>query len=214
VNDNGASTPQLKKKYRVWMVDDLESKRGEFKKNHQDHYDVDVFSTISQVMTALKSRPRPDALVCDIYFYPQKGDPDYDPKYDQKVVEGEVTDWEKVLHDFAQSIDAESHQLGITLAHYVNEFYRKKPPFPVFAYSAKAAYLMDSSSISQVEEERMVWLSKKVDPGVQRMVIDREIQKRKRTLKDWTRLTIEVVLSTAGLITIASFFLELLGLHL
>jgi hypothetical protein len=131
-------------KRKVWMVDDLEIMRTAFEKSHKDHYDLRIFKNIDEVMEALRSGASPDALVCDIYFFPSKNDLSYDSNHDAEMIEKEVSKRAEQLARFAQIVDASGHALGITLAHEVNNFFKGKPPFPIFAYSYKAGLLMDN----------------------------------------------------------------------
>ena len=56
----------------VWLVDDLKKNREDFVEDLSDSFDVRPFKNTSEVLHALKTdRTRPDALLCDVLFYPE-----------------------------------------------------------------------------------------------------------------------------------------------
>ena len=63
----------MKNKPLVWFVDDLQSNLDDFKKAHQDTFEVRTYSKPQEVLDALNEEC-PDALLCDVFFYdsPQK----------------------------------------------------------------------------------------------------------------------------------------------
>jgi PleD family two-component response regulator len=56
------------KKPVVWYVDDLPTNLENFKKNHCQAFNIKTFSSPNQVVAELTTS-KPDALLCDIFFY-------------------------------------------------------------------------------------------------------------------------------------------------
>jgi hypothetical protein len=59
----------MKKKWSVWLVDDLPSNLKKFTSNHKGHYAIRTFKHPNQVMKQIVKKNYPDALLCDVFFY-------------------------------------------------------------------------------------------------------------------------------------------------
>src|SRR5260370_2052272 len=55
-------------KPKVWVVDDREENRTRFSQSHSAEFDVTTFENPDQLLRAIRT-DRPDALLCDIFFY-------------------------------------------------------------------------------------------------------------------------------------------------
>ncbi|HZT29184.1 MAG TPA: hypothetical protein VFA33_04830 [Bryobacteraceae bacterium] len=67
-------------KPKVWLVDDRQENRDEFTERHRSEFDVRAFESPDSLLGAISSDERPDALLCDIFFY-------RDPTQREKVEE-------------------------------------------------------------------------------------------------------------------------------
>jgi hypothetical protein len=151
---------KMKKKPVVWIVDDIEQNLRDFKEAHDPkNFRVKVFKDTDAVINEL-NKETPDALVCDIYFYPPKGDPRYDPGLDGEIIEKNVKRYAIILRKMGKSIEAEGHQKGITLAEYINGHYKNNPPFPIFVYTSKGPYILEGEGFRRIERAGMHWLFK------------------------------------------------------
>src|SRR5580765_7252826 len=60
--------PIMKRKPLVWFVDDLPSNLDTFRRRHSEIFTIRTFATPAEVLDAL-SVEKPDALLCDVFFY-------------------------------------------------------------------------------------------------------------------------------------------------
>ena len=174
---------------RVWLVDDRAENRERFKKDHGAYFDVDVFETPDEVLKALAERPRPDALLCDIYFYPdaRQGDD----------AERRVLEQARELEALGDRLGARAAETGIELIRNVRERYRGDPPFPIYAYTSKGPYIMQSAGFQRLEELEARWLFKKrYTPESERLRIIRDIEAL-RAQRGWRRIWKFIIASGA-----------------
>ncbi len=161
----------------VWIVDDMESNRQRFLRDHGATFNVRAFSSPAEVEAALRMET-PDALVSDIFFYENEAEADAaEETVRRKAVE---------LEAIAQAIDAERHaEPGIRLIEHVHQHYPNK--FPVFAWTSKGPYLLQSESFRRIEQAEARWLFKnRYTSQLETFVIDEEISRFQEAQK-WSR---------------------------
>jgi hypothetical protein len=141
----------VKKKPIVWYVDDLPENLEKFAKNHADAFSVRTFETPAQVLNAL-SISKPDALLCDIFFY--------DAVQTAREMEARVGQKAEELRQFGGEIGANklANQAGIELLQHVSNYYKNK--FPIYAYTSKGPYLLDAIGFDHIGETGARWLFK------------------------------------------------------
>ena len=180
------------KKYRVWLVDDREENRKKFKENHGRDLNLDIFRCPDEVMKALEDGDKPDALLCDVYFYSDETR--------REKFEDLVNEKARELKDLAQQFNAEDAQLGIRLIRDVRDFFGGTPKFPIYAYTSKGPYLMQDEGFKQLEELNAEWLFKnKGHPYTEKRRIARDIEAYRKRFS-WRSRLWEVAVVT-GLIS-------------
>jgi len=157
----------------VWLVDDLKSNRSKFRRDHSRHFRVRAFHDTCDVLDALRSKC-PDALLCDIYFFPEG---------EAKQIEQQVDTDAKKIRILGTKMDAEDRQEGIELAERIKEHYDGRPPFPIFAYTSKGPYLLETRGFNRVERAGLRWLFKRISPSMQRMIIFDGIAEHKKSTR-------------------------------
>ena len=127
----------------VWIVDDLESNLSSFSEAHREHFNVVTFSQPQQVLRRLNSE-KPDALLCDIFFYPTS--------QRAREVEDRVANEAENLRRSAHEIgaDDERYLAGIDLIETLDRYYFKRTPFPVYAYTSKGPYLLPRTAWDRI----------------------------------------------------------------
>jgi CheY-like chemotaxis protein len=162
-------------KSRVWMVDDLQANRDAFTERHSAEFDVRTFEGPDQLLDALATETPPDALVCDIFYYQDaaKGE----------EAERRVAEEAKRLRSLAEELDADRAAQGIGMIERVRRRFRDAPPFPIYAYTTKGAYLFPDASFDRLERLQARWLPKnKCSIETERARIRRDIEEfRERT---------------------------------
>lgn len=159
----------MSSKPEVWLVDDREENRRNFKRRHESEWDVKTFERPDDVLAALSDRPAPKALVCDIYYY--------DDPARREEVEELVKSKAKELKDLASALEPESAQDGIGLIENVHARFGGCPQFPVFAYTSKGPYLLHDRAYDRLEAVGARWLFKgKYSPQNERLVVNRAIR--------------------------------------
>ena len=124
----------------IWYLDDITEHIDEFCKAHNDEFRTVPFEKPSRVLHELDSAAKyPDALLCDVFIY--------DNKEIASEHEGCVDKITKQLEDMQKQIGAnESKNLGgIDAMEGVCRFFKdrgRKVPFPIYAYTTKAPYLL------------------------------------------------------------------------
>jgi hypothetical protein len=139
----------MKTKPTVWYVDDLKSNLDRFATDHKNAFTVRTFDNPQQVMEALKES-KPDALLCDIFFY--------DTERESQEIEDQVQAKARQLREFARTIgaDKESYQAGIKLIESVSSRFKGHPRFPIYAYTSKAPTFwteLDSTESVRLEQD-------------------------------------------------------------
>ena len=184
----------MAQKPKVWFVDDLPRNLERFEANHQKHFDIRTFSKTREVLKLIQRGKRPDALLCDVFFY--------DSVEDAERVEAEIDKLAvhlKAAAKEAQANDPERAK-GIKLMQHIYEHYGDHPPpFPMYAYTSKGPFLLerkDWENISKYGAE--VLLKNRVTPETEREEIEGDIAikgRRSRTIfighgrsKDWLAL--------------------------
>lgn len=166
------------KKYRVWFVDDMEVNRTQFAKNHGDHFDVRLFKTPDEVLRALETE-RPDALLCDVYFYPDERE--------AKRAEEKVHAKAEELRRLDFELGADKYAAGIALIERVRELFNGSPPFPLYAYTAKGPYLLHGDGFERLSRSGARWLFKgRYGPETERLMVMRTITEFEQ-LHDWRK---------------------------
>lgn len=175
-------------RYRVWLVDDREENRKKFQESHGRDLDVRTFQLPDEVLSALEGGDKPDALVCDVYFYPDE--------IEREQIESEVNQKARELGDLAKKFNTADAQLGIRLIRDVHDFFGGKPEFPIYAYTSKGPYLLQDEGFNQLEELNAEWLFKnKYKPYTERRRIVRDIQEYRKRFGWLSRLTKVVVVT-------------------
>jgi CheY-like chemotaxis protein len=139
-------------KPRVWLVDDRKENREKFLSDHNSEFEVRLFSEPDEVTAALRQGQKPDALVCDIYFYKD---------------EKEREEIEKIVRDQIEHLQVEAARFnptqaeeGIALMKSVTDQFNGKVPFPMFAHTSKGPYLLHTESFNEIEDLGAKWLFK------------------------------------------------------
>jgi hypothetical protein len=140
--------------WSVWLVDDREENLDTFRKDHGREFDVRTFSRPEDVLNALKEGAhRPDALLCDIYFY---DNPD-----EREEIENKVHEHTQHLQDLAEGDLGAKHARGIELIEKVHALYGDGLTFPIYAYTSKGPYLLQGNGFTRLEYCGVQWLFKK-----------------------------------------------------
>jgi predicted nucleotide-binding protein len=169
----------MKKKWEVWLVDDLPSNLKDFRSNHEDHYDIRTFRHPSQVMRKIRKGKCPDALLCDVFFY--------DTAKEAERVEKEVDKLSENLKRAATKVKANDHSRtsGIDLMEEIYEhFDRQRPPFPMYAYTSKGPFLLERKEWKKLSKFGVeILLKKRVAANNEQHKIDTDIDFRKQNAK-------------------------------
>jgi CheY-like chemotaxis protein len=172
-----------RKRLKVWLVDDLASNRDDFKTRHQDHFHVQVFSSITTMKEKLDAATRakkPDAILCDVYFF--------DEEAEAQAAEDRVAQLRPSLDAMAVELKAEKHAAGVELIEYLKPAESKSA---VFAFTSKAPYLMHGDGFERIAKAGAAWLFKgKLGAEFERVVIEREVRdvrSSKRWRPKWQR---------------------------
>ena len=173
---HGSGRPAMKRKWKVWLVDDLPSNLRKFKSNHESHYAIRTFEHPKQVMEQIAQENYPDALLCDVFFY--------DEVREAKRVEGEIEKLSKALKRAAKKSNANDHSrtLGINLMEDIFEHFNyQRPPFPMYAYTSKGPFLLERKEWKKLSKfGAEILLKNRVSADDERYEIDGDIQIRKQ----------------------------------
>ncbi len=155
-------------RFRVWLVDDSEENRTDFYDGQKHHFDVETFSTPAELLDALRTGT-PDALLCDIYFY--------DDPVQREKIEERVRERAAQLREEASTIAPDTAQRGIRLMNDIRKQFRGTLPFPIYAYTSKGPYLLQSDGFQRLEELEARWLFKgQLDPPHVRHRLETDIR--------------------------------------
>lgn len=158
----------MTKKPVVWYVDDLPSNLEKFKSNHQQAFTVRTFATPGEVTAALVES-RPDALLCDIFFY--------DSVEVAKEMESKVQEKAAELRTFGEQIGANKvgNQAGVQLIQSVAARFSSR--FPIYSYTSKGPYLLDELGFDRIGDAGAKWLFKgKYGPHTEQAIIQHDIE--------------------------------------
>lgn len=178
----------------VWFVDDLQSNLDAFSAAHSDAFNVVTFLHTSDVQERLKHET-PDALLCDIFFY--------DTPEGAEAIESQIQGESQKLRQTALDIGAyqERYLAGISLMETVNEQFNGQ--FPVYAYTSKGPYLLETGGLDRIENSNGKLLLKgRLSRDVERMRISNDIEEfhRKNSLSAKLSRYLPIVLSATGVI--------------
>jgi hypothetical protein len=169
----------MKKKWEVWLVDDLPSNLKNFRSNHKDHYNIRTFANPNQVMKEISKGKCPDALLCDVFFYNTVNEAERVEKIVDKLSEK--------LKRAATKAKANDHSrtLGIDLMERIYEhFDRQRPPFPMYAYTSKGPFLLERKEWKKLSQFGVeILLKNRVSADDEQYEIDGDILFRKRNAK-------------------------------
>jgi hypothetical protein len=159
----------MKKRPVIWYVDDLPENLERFEQNHGDTFIVRTFSRPDDVLDALTSGSKPDALLCDIFFY--------ETIETAKEMEDRVGTKAAELRQFGESIGANrvDYQAGIKLIETVSERFGAR--FPIYAYTSKGPYLLADIGFDRIGATGARWLFKgKFGPHTERLILRQDIE--------------------------------------
>lgn len=125
------------KKPLVWFVDDIQKKLDSFRQSHEKEFRVETFCHPTELLKRL-SDEQPDAVLSDIFFY--------DSEEQSNDIERKINGRAKTIRRFAHEelrADEEKYLAGIKLIEMIHKKYSGNPPFPVYAYTSKGAYILD-----------------------------------------------------------------------
>lgn len=165
-------------KPQIWFVDDLQSNLDAFIDAHKDYFAVTPFTDPNAVLRRLGNE-RPDALLCDVFFY--------DTPEEAQKFEDRVSKEAEALRKTGIAIGAveDRYLAGITLIEQVAQSYKGSPPFPVYAYTSKGPYLLNQGAWNRiVAAGAEVLLKNRYGRSVERMLIQRDID-RSRERNSW-----------------------------
>lgn len=180
--------------YDVWFVDDRPENLESFRKNHGAEFNIKLFSQPDEVLQALRAARPPDALLCDIYFYEDESL--------RESIEAQVKREAKKLADSVGKSGDSASQEGIRLISRIRDEFGGAPPFPIFAYTSKAPYLMQTDGFNQLEDlNARLLLKGKYGPQQERNIILKgisDLEREKRAHRMWRWVVATGILS-AGL---------------
>jgi hypothetical protein len=159
----------MKKKLKVWFVDDLEENLNTFKNAHGSTWDVKLFNNIEDVLENLKTE-KPDALLVDLFFY--------ETHQKSKEIEEKIKTKAKELQKEAHSIGAnESRYLkGKELIKDVVKRYGGK--FLVYAYTSKGPYILTNPVLDELAElDVSIVFKGRYSIATEKIVIERDIRR-------------------------------------
>jgi predicted nucleotide-binding protein len=184
----------MEHKPKVWLVDDLPRNLDRFNANHREHFDIRTFSNTRGVFDLIERGERPDALLCDIFFY--------DSVQEAENIENDVEQLAIDLKAKASKAGANDPQRakGIKLMQQIYEHYGNQAPlFPMYAYTSKGPFLLEQQDWENISKYgAQVLLKNRVPPKAEREEIEGDIAisgKRSRTIfighghsRQWTTL--------------------------
>ena len=181
----------------VWFVDDLPSNLTAFASAHSEAFSVRTFSDPSEVLGLLAAGERPDALLCDVFFYET---PDRAWDIEHRIAD-EAAKLRQTAHDIAA--DADRYLAGIDLMEAVTAKFKGSPPFPVYAYTSKGPYLLQQCAWERiVQSGAKVLLKHRFGPDSERTLIQRDIDfmREQRSFGVRLRRYFKTIIITMGLL--------------
>jgi predicted nucleotide-binding protein len=168
-------------KPKVWFVDDLPRNLEKFEANHRDHFDVTAFSKTNEVLKLIQDGKRPDALLCDVFFY--------DSVEEAGRVEDDVAKLAQDLKATAAKWRANDPERakGIKLMRQIYEHYGNHAPlFAMYAYTSKGPFLLEQTDWENISKYgAQVLLKNRVTAEAEREEIEGDIAiagRRSRTV--------------------------------
>ena len=173
---HGSGRPAMKRKWKVWLVDDLPSNLRSLNRIIRATTPFERLNTPMQVMEQIAKENYPDALLCDVFFY--------DEVKEAKRVEGEIEKLSKALKREAKKLNANDHSrtLGINLMEDIFEHFNyQRSPFPMYAYTSKGPFLLERKEWKKLSKfGAEILLKNRVSADDERYEIDGDIQIRKQ----------------------------------
>ena len=192
-------------RFRVWLVDDREENRRDFKERHKGVFELELFENPEAVLRAIEDGRKPDALLCDIYFIE---DPVFREEVEAKV-KRQIGELKATLPQLAPE-DAG----GIQLIADVRQHFDEAPDFPIYAYTSKGPYLLQNDGFDRLEDLDARWLFKgKYDPHAERHRIITDIKEFRERL-NWPKRLGQIAVTTGLFGAILGVLLDRLFRHL
>jgi hypothetical protein len=187
----------------VWLVDDRKQNRDKFRSDHESEFDVETFPDPDNVLREIRDGKRPDALLCDIYFYEDEAQ----REEIERVVEKQVSELQKQAARF----HPDQAQEGIALMASLGDQFGRNVPFPIFAFTSKGPYLLHTDSYNRIEELGARWLFKnKYSVQNERKEIRRAIEEF-ADRRDWRHRAWDVAWRTGLVMSIVGAILGLVA---
>jgi predicted nucleotide-binding protein len=168
------------RKPKVWCVD-LPRNLERFAANHREHFDITPFSRTSEVLKLIQQGQRPDALLCDVFFY--------DSVEEAERVEDDIAKLAQDLKGAAAKWRANDPERakGIKLMQQIYEHNGNHPPrFPMYAYTSKGPFLLEREDWENISKYgAQVLLKNRLTPEAEREEIEGDIAiqgRRSRTV--------------------------------
>ena len=158
----------MTKKPIVWYVDDLPGNLERFRNNHQQTFTIRTFARPEEVTSAL-GESKPDALLCDIFFY--------ETVESAEEIESKVQEKAAELRKFGEEIGANklANLAGVQLIQSVSARFGTR--FPIYAYTSKGPYLLDELGFDRIGDAGAKWLFKgKYGPHTEQIVLQQDIE--------------------------------------
>src|SRR5260370_5436756 len=153
----------------IWLVDDVEEHRERFKADHDRHFKVRLFTDPDEVLAEFQKNHSPAALLCDIYFYKDANM--------RSEIEELIEKQANQIRKAAAKLEPEKAQTGIELIEHIRSSGAK---FPIYAYTAKGPYLIESVGFQRLQELDVAWIFKdRSSPFAEQLRLKRDIQRFK-----------------------------------
>lgn len=186
----------------VWLVDDVPEYRERFKAEQSKHFKVRLFSDPTEVLTALE-KMTPAALLCDIYFYEDANK--------RTEIEDLVQKQAAKIRKDASRLEPEKAQTGIKL---IQEIRRSGATFPIYAYTAKGPYLIESEGFQLLQELDIAWIFKDRSSALANKIrLKRDIQRFKDS-NSWTKKAWQIALASGAIGAVLGVLLDRLLKHI
>jgi hypothetical protein len=132
-------------RYTVWFVDDLPKNLRDFETNHASDFNIKTFAKPSEVLSRIRNKEYPHALLIDVFFY--------ETAERAQEVENEVAELAQKLKEAATKLGLMDHRYaaGITLMENIYDHFNKQPPpFPMYAYTSKGPFLLEQKDWQKI----------------------------------------------------------------
>jgi hypothetical protein len=152
-----------KQRLRVFYCDDQQRFREQFVDRHQDRFEVETVSDISQVLPALRGREDdlPDLLLLDLYHdvEPAKDD---ERRRRAEEANAALDELDEAIRRTKDQVDRAWQPVAIEIAE---EIRRHFPPhvLPIMIYTQKGLFFLDDEQIRRIEQAEVEWLLKDSD---------------------------------------------------